>query len=253
MALVQFNNVDLEYPVRENQTVTLKEFILHGLFRKKKTGVRAIKALSDLTFRINDGERVGMIGLNGAGKSTLLRTIGGIYPIKSGKRIVDGSICALFDIALGFEYDATGWQNIYFRSYLQGETPSTVKEKLKEIEEFTELGNFLNLPVRCYSTGMLMRLAFAIATSRCPEILLIDEVFATGDLVFQKKAEARMRDFLHKAKIVVMVGHNLEFLQEFCTTVIWLHKGQIHAIGPTRQIIQAYKGDAAQLPKAAAA
>lgn len=252
MAFVQFENVDLEYPVRENQTVTLKEFILHGLFRKKKSGVRSIKALSNLSFEINQGERIGIIGLNGAGKSTLLRTIGGIYPIKSGRRVVDGSICSLFDIALGFDYDATGWQNVYFRSYLQGETPKTVKPKLKEIEDFTELGNFLNLPLRCYSTGMVMRLAFAIATSRCPEILLIDEVFATGDLVFQKKAEARMRDFLHKAEIVVMVGHNLDFLQEFCTKVIWLHKGQIHDIGPTRQIIQAYKGDAGQLQKAAA-
>ncbi len=113
------------------------------------------------------------------------------------------------------------------------------------------MGEFLSLPIRCYSTGMLMRLAFAIATSRCPEILLIDEVFGTGDLLFQKKAETRMRDFLHKARIVVMVGHNLDFLQEFCTRVIWLHHGSIHSIGPTRQIIQAYMHDAAQLQKAA--
>lgn len=253
MAFVQFNNVDLEYPVRENQTVTLKEFILHGLFRKKTNSVRAIKALSDLTFQINEGERVGIIGLNGAGKSTLLRTVGGIYPIKRGRRIVEGSICALFDIAIGFEPDATGWQNVYFRSYLQGETPKTIRNKLKDIEEFTELGNFLNLPIRCYSTGMLTRLAFAVATARCSEILLIDEVFGTGDLVFQKKADARMREFLHKARIVIMVGHNLEFLQEFCTTIIWLHKGQIHAVGPTRQIIQAYKGEAAQLRQSLAA
>ncbi len=251
MAFVRFDHVDLEYPVRENQTVTLKEFIIHGLFRKKKTGARTVKALSDLSFQVNQGERLGIIGLNGAGKSTLLRTIGGIYPIMRGQRVVEGSICALFDIALGFEYDATGWQNIYFRSYLQGETPKTVTQKLEEIAEFTELGDFLNLPLRCYSTGMLMRLAFAIATARCPEILLIDEVFSTGDLVFQKKAEARMRDFLHKAEIVVMVGHNLEFLQEFCTSVIWLQKGVIHAMGPTRQIIQDYKADAARRQKEA--
>jgi ABC-type polysaccharide/polyol phosphate transport system ATPase subunit len=243
--------VDLEYPIRENQTLTFKEFILRGLFRKPKQGVRTVKALSDLSFEINDGERVGIIGLNGAGKSTLLRTIGGIYPIQRGARRIDGSICSLFDIAVGFEPDATGWQNIYYRSYLQGETPKTIKPKLKEIEDFTELGNFLNLPIRCYSSGMLMRLAFAIATARCPEILLIDEVFSTGDLLFQKKAEDRMRDFLHKARIVVMVGHHMQFLQEFCTRVIWLHKGKIHQIGPTHQIIQAYTQQAKQLQKAA--
>lgn len=251
MALIRFDGVSLEYPVRENQAVTLKEFILHGLFRKKRNPLRSIKALNDLSFEIHDGERVGIIGLNGAGKSTLLRTIGGVYPIQSGRRTVEGSICSLYDIALGFEHDATGWQNIYFRSYLQGDKPKAIKAKLKEIEEFTELGDFLNLPIRCYSSGMLMRLAFTIATSQCPEILLIDEVFATGDLLFQKKAEARMRDLLHRARIVVMVGHNLGFLQEFCTRVIWMHKGKIHAAGATQEIIQAYTSGAKELKRAA--
>jgi ABC-type polysaccharide/polyol phosphate transport system ATPase subunit len=251
MAFIKFEAVNLEYPVRENQMVTLKEFIVRGLFRKKKSAIRSIRALSDLTFQIRDGERVGVIGLNGAGKSTLLRTIGGIYPVQRGRRIVEGSICSLFDITLGFEPDATGWQNIYFRSYLQGEKPRGVKAKLKEIEEFTELGEFLNLPIRCYSTGMLMRLGFAIATSQCPEILLIDEVFATGDLVFQKKAEARMRDLLHKARIVVMVGHNLEFLKEFSTRIIWMNGGKIHAVGSTEEIIQAYTDGANALKRAA--
>ena len=251
MASIHFDHVDLEYPVRENQTVTFKEFIVRGLFRQKKKTVSSIKALSDLSFEINEGERVGIIGLNGAGKSTLLRTIGGIYPICRGKRSVEGSICSLYDIGAGFENEATGWKNIYFRSYLQGETPRTVKNKLHEIADFTELGDYLNLPIRCYSSGMQMRLAFSIATARNPEILLVDEVFGTGDMVFQKKAETRMRDFMHKAKIVVMVGHDLTFLEEFCTRVIWLHHGQIHAVGPTQQIISAYTNGASQLKQAA--
>src|ERR1019366_213375 len=153
MAQIQFTNVNLEYPVRENQARTLKEFILRGLFLKQKKPAQTIKALDDLTFQICEGERVGIIGLNGAGKSTLLKTIGGIYPIQSGQRNVQGAICSLFDINMGFEPDATGWQNIYYRSYLQGETPSSVKAKLQEIGEFTELGHFLDLPIRCYSAG----------------------------------------------------------------------------------------------------
>lgn len=250
MAFIQFTNVDLQYPIRENQRMTFKEYIVQGVYRKKrKTGARNVKALDNLTFEIKDGERVGIIGLNGAGKSTLLRTIGGIYPISGGTRTVQGNICSLYDIGVGFEPDATGRQNIFYRSYLQGETPRSVRENLKEIEDFSELGSFLQMPLRCYSTGMTMRLAFSIATARHPEILLIDEIFSTGDMLFQKKAEERMRDFMHRASIVVMVGHELKFLEEFCTNVIWLHKGQIHARGPTRQIIESYKAEAERVQK----
>ncbi|MSU77221.1 MAG: ABC transporter ATP-binding protein [Gemmataceae bacterium] len=251
MSYIQFSNVDLEYPIRENYSMTFKEFVLRGLLRKKKTAVQSVKALSDLSFDIHDGERVGIIGLNGAGKSTLLRTIAGVYPISGGQRDVNGAVCSLFDIALGFDFNATGWRNVHIRSYLHGETPATIQPKLEEIADFTELGDFLNLPLRCYSTGMVMRLAFAVATSRRPEILLIDEVFSTGDMLFQKKAEARMRNLLQTAKIVVMVGHDLAFLKEFCTTIIWLHHGRIQAVGPAREIIQAYQSNAAQLLHAA--
>jgi ABC-type polysaccharide/polyol phosphate transport system ATPase subunit len=239
MSLIELNNADLVYPVRENRGMTLKEFVVHGIFRRRLIEKRkTVHALSGINLRIVDGERVGIIGHNGAGKSTLLRTIAGVFPISSGRRTIDGKICSLFDITVGFEPAATGWENIRFRSYLQGETPQTLRTKAPEIGEFSELKEFLDLPISCYSTGMTTRLAFAIATSSDPEIMLIDEVFSAGDLSFQKKAEARMQDLMHKAQIVVMVLHNLEFLEQFCTRLLWLQRGQIIADGPAKQIIE---------------
>jgi ABC-type polysaccharide/polyol phosphate transport system ATPase subunit len=244
MPHIRFTNVALEYPIRENVRTTLKEFIVKGLFRRSRQTIKSVQAIRNLSFEITDGERVGIIGFNGAGKSSLLRTIAGVYPIQQGERTIHGTINALFDITIGFEPESSGWDNIYFRSYLQGETPNQIKEKLQDIQDFTELGSFLDLPIRCYSTGMMMRLAFAIATSRATDILLIDEVFATGDLIFQKKAETRMKELLHRAPIVVMVGHQLEFLKEFCTKVMWLDQGQLRHVGPAPEVIQAYRAEA---------
>jgi lipopolysaccharide transport system ATP-binding protein len=240
MAAITLEHVDLEYPLR-GARITLKEYIVRGLFRRGRIPPRPIiHALKDVSFRIGEGERVGIIGHNGAGKSTLLRTIGGIYPPARGRCSVEGSICSLFDISLGFEKEANGWRNIHYRSYLQGDSPADVAGKLRDIADFCELGEFLDLPLRCYSQGMIMRLAFAIATSNLPEILLMDEVFATGDLAFRKKAEARMREFMNRAKIVIVVGHDMEFLKEFCERVLWLDHGALRADGPAKEIIAEY-------------
>jgi ABC-type polysaccharide/polyol phosphate transport system ATPase subunit len=240
MAVIDLQDVSLEYPVRHD-AVSLKEYIVRGLFRRSWKNRRTkVRSLDHVSLRIDEGERVAIIGHNGAGKSTLLRTIAGIYPICSGKRAVEGSICSLYEITLGFEMDATGWENIHYRSYLQGESPRTVKSKIGAIAEFSELGEFLDLPLRCYSTGMVMRLAFSIATSSEPEILLIDEVFGTGDLSFQKKAEERLKDYLTRAKIVVSVSHNLKFLAELCQRAIWLKHGKLQADGPVHDVVAAY-------------
>jgi lipopolysaccharide transport system ATP-binding protein len=242
MARIEFINVGLVYPVRENHNITIKEYILQSLFLRKLSKKRKyVQALNDINFRVADRERLGIIGPNGAGKSTLLRAIAGIYPITRGQRRIEGGICSLFDIGAGFEPEAKGWENIRFRFYLQGETPTTIKNKIVEVAEFTELGDFLDLPLGCYSTGMRMRLAFAIATSSEREILLIDEVFSTGDLAFQNKAEARMRELMNKARIVVMVGHNLEFLEQFCTRILWLDHGHVVADGPPQEIVERYR------------
>ncbi len=239
MSLVALDNVDLEYPLRPHRRLTLKDFVLRGLFRQKPVSA-SVRALRSLSLRVTNGERIGVIGRNGAGKSTLLRTIAGVYPVSRGGRRVEGGVCSLFDIAVGFEPDATGWQNIFYRSYLQGETPRGVQAKLESIAAFSELGEFLDLPLRTYSTGMTMRLAFSVATSSEPEILLIDEFFSTGDLGFRKKGEERMRSFINSANIVIMVGHDLAFVEKFCNRVLWMQQGQIIADGPASDIIRRY-------------
>jgi ABC-type polysaccharide/polyol phosphate transport system ATPase subunit len=199
-----------------------------------------VHALRDVCLRIREGDRVGIIGHNGAGKSSLLKLLAGIYPPTRGKRIVEGQISSLFDISLGFEQDASGWENIYYRSYLQGETPAGVRSKIQQIADFSELGDFLNMPVRYYSAGMMVRLAFSIATAIEPEILLVDEVLSVGDLAFQEKARQRMRDMMARAQLIVMVSHDLEALCKFCERGVWMDHGQVRMTGEIHETAHAY-------------
>ncbi|HEX4150090.1 MAG TPA: ABC transporter ATP-binding protein, partial [Pirellulales bacterium] len=167
-------------------------------------------------------------------------------------RTVEGNISSLFDLSLGFEPHATGRENIVYRGYLQGETPRSLRDKLEPIAEFSELGEQLDMPVRYYSSGMLVRLAFSIATAIDPEILIIDEVLAAGDLAFQAKARERMRQMITRAKLVVLVSHDLPSLGELCDWLIWLDHGQIRATGPCDEIIARYSEKSGRRPAVAA-
>lgn len=240
MAKIELTNASLTFTVRQQRRVTLKEYLVRGLFRQSANPKLAVHALSGINLHADDGERVGIIGHNGAGKSTLLKLIAGIYPPTVGTRTVEGRICSLFDIALGFEQDANGWDNITYRGYLQGETPSTLKSKIKEIAKFSELGDFLNIPVRYYSAGMMIRLAFSIATAIEPEILLIDEVLSVGDLAFQNKARARMQAMMASARLMVMVSHDLHSISSLCSRVLWLEHGAVRMEGPPDVVAAAY-------------
>lgn len=239
MAKIELNDVSLTFTVHEQKRVSLKEYLVRGLFRNRSSR-KVVHALNEVNLSARDGDRIGVIGHNGAGKSTLLKLLAGIYPPTTGNRDVEGKICSLFDISLGFEPEATGWDNIGYRAYLQGESPKTLRGKLDAIAEFTDLGDFLNVPVRHYSAGMMMRLAFAIATSIEPEVLLIDEVLAVGDMAFQQKAQVRMKELMSSSRVMVLVAHDLTTIKDMCTSVIWLQHGQIVMQGPPKDVIAAY-------------
>ena len=253
MALIQLDDVDLIFHVRRHGRISLKEYLLHGFFRRRKENLLEVRALEGINLRIEDGERVGVLGCNGAGKSSLLKLLAGVYPPTGGVRAVHGHVSSLFELSLGFEMDASGWDNIMYRGYLQGETPRSIREKIQSIADFSELGQFLDMPIRYYSSGMLVRLAFSIATAINPEVLLLDEVLAAGDASFQAKALARMRGLISSARAVVIVSHDLASLEKLCERALWLDHGRIRMDGPIRDVIAAYRLPAVETLRAAAA
>jgi ABC-type polysaccharide/polyol phosphate transport system ATPase subunit len=242
MACIELDHVGLTFRVKRHQgRGTLKEYVIGSLIRRWRPPPRMkVRALRDLCLIIRPGERVGVLGHNGAGKSTLLKLLAGVYPPTRGRRAVEGNISSVFDLALGFEPEGSGWENIAYRSYLQGETPRSVARKLPGIAEFAELGDFLNMPVRYYSAGMLVRLAFSIATAIDPEILLVDEVLSVGDMAFQVKARQRMREMMDRADLIVMVSHDLAALRALCQRGIWLDHGTVRMDGRMADVADAY-------------
>lgn len=240
MAKIELQNVAVTFNAHQQKRMSLKEYLISGLFRRSMNPVLRVRALEGINLSARDGDRIGVIGHNGAGKSTLLKTLAGIYTPTAGTREVEGRICSLFDITLGFESEATGWDNILYRSYLQGETPKSVRGKVDQIAEFSELGDFLNIPIRNYSAGMQLRLAFSIATAINPEVLLIDEVLAVGDLAFLNKAKARMRELMHTSRLMVVVAHDLDAITEMCNRVIWMDHGHVVAEGAPGVVVEQY-------------
>jgi ABC-type polysaccharide/polyol phosphate transport system ATPase subunit len=252
MARIELEDVGLTFRVRQHVGLTLKEFLVGQMFRRSRNPIMEVKALAGVSLRVERGDRVGVIGPNGAGKSTLLKTLAGVYQPTHGRLAVEGRVSSLFDLALGFEMEATGWENISYRCYLQGETPKSVRAKRDAIAEFSELGDFLKAPVRYYSAGMMVRLAFSIATAIDPEVLLVDEVLSVGDLAFQEKARGRMREMMDRAHLLVMVSHDLESLEKCCNRAVWLDHGRMAREGPAGEVMAAYEAAAKQAaPKAA--
>ena len=245
---ISLRNVGVRFDVSARQD-SLKSTLLNAIRRtekEKKQERRVVHALKSVSLDIEHGERVGLIGLNGAGKSTILKVMAGIYPPTSGEATISGHVSAMFELATGFEMTQTGWDNIRIRGMLLGLTPAEVEERIHQIAEFSELGEFLDYPVKTYSAGMFIRLAFSVSTAINPEILLLDEVMGAGDVQFANKAKRRMHEFMEQGKILVFSSHSLEMLESFCERVIWMRKGEVVMDGPAKRVLTEYESKAGQ-------
>lgn len=239
MPHIELDHVDLEFHVGAERHTTLQTALWRGL-RRQRAEARTVRALKDLSLTIESGERVGIIGHNGAGKSTLLKVLAGIYPPQRGRVTIEGHVCPLFEFVTGFEMEATGWENIRTRALLLGMSPKEIDKKVDGIAAFSNLGEFLDIPVRHYSTGMFVRLAFATSTAVDPQILLLDEVMAAGDAAFIESAKQRMNEMMLRASIVVFASHSLDVLPSFCDRTILLKEGRVVADGQTADVVRHY-------------
>lgn len=246
MAFVEFNNVCVDFPIYNATGRSLKKRLIRaatgGQLSEDQQGRVIVRALDGLSFTLNDGDRVGLLGHNGAGKSTLLRVISGVYEPSSGSARISGEIGSLIDISLGIDPEATGRENIYFRGGLLGMTRAEITGQMNDIIEFSELGDFVDMPLRTYSTGMHLRLAFAVSTIVRPEILLMDEWLSVGDEGFKHKAEARMAELVQSTNILVIASHSRDLLLQTCNRILWLEHGKIHMDGDPDPVCGAYFG-----------
>ncbi len=248
MASIVVRDVSVDIPIYDVRSASVRSVVLGravgGRFAPAGSHV-SVSALKNVSFEAHHGDRVALVGNNGSGKSTLLRVLSEVYPPTRGSVQVEGRISPLFDATLGMSMDATGWDNIRMCGRLWGLSRSQVEDSIPDIVAFTELGDYLNVPVRTYSTGMMLRLAFAIATVRAPEVMLIDEVIGVGDLRFFEKAFARLRGVVERSSILFVASHADDILRLLCNKAIWLQNGTLMAYGEINEVIAAYRGSAA--------
>lgn len=244
MGHIKLQNVSVDIPIFNSQTRSLKKAILGvatgGKIGTSLNGRTVVRSLDSINLEINSRERVGVIGHNGAGKSTLLRVLGKVYSPTEGRATVIGKIGSLIDISLGIDGEATGIENIYLRAALLGIPKKEVDVNLEDLIEFTELGDFIEMPVRTYSTGMHLRLAFAVSTMISPDILLMDEWLSVGDQNFQTKAETRLNRLIERSNILILASHSRALIERCCTRVIWLEHGSIKMDGDTKEVCENY-------------
>jgi homopolymeric O-antigen transport system ATP-binding protein len=244
MAEVQLDNVSVAFPIYDASSRSLKKRLVGaatGGRIRSDAGPSLVQALDGVTLHLQHGDRVGLIGHNGAGKTTLLRVLAGIYEPGSGTVRVEGHVAPLFDISLGMDTESNGYENIVLRGLFLGMSRAEIKARMDDIADFTELGNFLELPIRTYSAGMRMRLAFAVSTAIHPDILLLDEGIGAGDAAFLEKANRRLQEFTDKAAIIVLASHSEHLVSQLCRTSVLMEHGRVVGVGNTDEILVLYR------------
>jgi len=237
---IYIENLSVKFRIYHDSSPSLKDYASNLFKRSKQSRYSDFLAVNDVSFDINSGDRVGIIGHNGAGKSTLLKALCSIYSPSEGKIIVNGRIAPLLEIGAGFHPEFTGRENIYLNGAILGFSKGEIGAIEAEVIAFAELEEFIDTPVKYYSTGMYMRLAFSLATAMEPDILVLDEIFAGGDAAFMKKARARMHDLIDKSNIMIMVSHDHELVRSLCNRLIWLDHGKLVADGPPDKVLNRY-------------
>lgn len=244
MSFIHLNQVSLDYIVKTGSD-SLKKTLMHWLYpnRSSKPSIRnsCFRALDNINLQIHQGDRVGLIGRNGAGKSTLLRVLAKIYQPNQGTLSIQGKITNLFDVNLGLNTEASGFENIVSLGIMRGLSKRRAERLIPEVAEFTELGDFLHAPVRTYSTGMQMKLAFAVATAEHPDIVLIDEIIGAGDAQFMAKAEKRLHDLVERSHILVLTSHSTDIIQRMCNKIVVLDQGRLQFYGDLAAGLEFYE------------
>ena len=238
-SIITVDNVSMRFRMDKNKTTSLKEWVVTHLLGKQQ--YEEFSALSDVSFEVKRGEIVGIIGRNGAGKSTLLKVISGIFKPTSGKVVTAGRVAPMLELGSGFDMELSGHDNIFLNGAILGFSEEFLKSKYGEIVAFSELGEFIDMPLKTYSSGMLARLAFSVATMIEPEILIVDEILAVGDAAFQEKSRARMMELMSGGTTVLFVSHSMNQIREMCERVIWLEHGIIKKIGNANVVCDAYE------------
>jgi len=239
--IIQLENVSVSYRLPSERIGTFKEYAIRKLQRKIK--ITKFWALTDISLQINRGEVFGLIGNNGAGKSTMLKAISKVLKPTKGRVVVYGKIAPLLELGAGFHPELSGRENVFLNGALLGYSRSEMESVFDEIVEFSELDQFINSPVRTYSSGMFARLGFAVATAHKPEILILDEILSVGDEAFQRKCNHRMKNFQQAGTTVLMVSHALDMLEGMCNRIAWIDHGKLQKIGEPQEVIAAYRGE----------
>lgn len=236
--MIEVSDVTMRFRMNADRILSLKEFATTAL--RGKLHYEEFTALNNVSFNLKKGETLGLIGRNGAGKSTLLKVISGILKPTEGSVACYGNVVPMLELGSGFDMELTGQENIFLNGAILGYSEEFLKSKYDEIAEFSELGKFLSMPIRNYSSGMLARLAFSVATAVNPEILIVDEILSVGDMAFQEKSRKRMMEMMGGGTTVLFVSHNMAQIREMCSRVVWLDHGTVRMLGPTQEVCDAY-------------